>query len=101
LNPPGPSGAVIFWFPLGQALLAAGDDREAAKRFERIVNAGVDRAANPIEFVRSLFYLGQTSERQGERARAQEYYRRFLSYWGDGEIDRERVADARKKLSGS
>ena len=55
----------------------------------------------PIEFVRSLYFLGQIAERQGDRARAAEYYRRFLQYWGDGDIDRDKVADARKKIAGT
>ena len=101
LVPSGPSGAVIFWFPMGEAFLAARDDAEAAKRFEHIVGAGVDRTANPVEFVRSLYYLGQISERQGQRDKALAFYRRFVEHWGDGDIDRERVADARKKLTGS
>jgi len=98
LVPPGPSGAVIFWFPMGEAFLAARDDAEAAKRFEHIVDAGVDRAEDPVEFVRSLYYLGQINDRQGNRDRARAFYRRFLQYWGDGDLDRERVADARKRL---
>jgi hypothetical protein len=47
--------------------------------------------------VRSLYFLGQISERKGDRANAAEYYRRFVQYWGDGDMDRDRVADARKK----
>jgi len=34
-------------------------------------------------------------------AKAVEYYRRFLAYWGDGEIDRDKVAIARSKLRAS
>ena len=30
---------------------------------------------------------------------ARAHYRRFLSYWGDGDIDREHVAEAKKKLT--
>ena len=101
LVPPGPSGAVIFWFPMGEAFLAARDDAEAAKRFGHIVDAGVDRSANPVEFVRSLYYLGQINDRQGNRDQARAFYRRFLEYWGDGEMDREKVAEARKRLAGT
>jgi len=63
-----------------------------------VIDAGDLRAGSPIEFVRSLYYLGQISERKGDRAKAAEFYRRFVQYWGDGEIDRDKVAEARKKL---
>jgi len=45
--------------------------------------------------------IGQINERQGQRDQALEFYRRFLQCWGDGDIDRERVRNARQKLAGS
>jgi len=105
LVPPGPSGyattlfpAAIFLFPMGEALLASKNDVEAAKRFQRIVDSAIDRAQNPIEFVRSLYYLAQINERRGDTDKARTFYRRFLEYWGDGEIDRDRVGEARRKI---
>jgi tetratricopeptide (TPR) repeat protein/TolB-like protein/tRNA A-37 threonylcarbamoyl transferase component Bud32 len=95
--PPG-VGATNIWFALGSAYVAAGNDAEAASRFQRIVDSGIIRVPTPIDYVRSLYYLGQISERKGDRAKAGEYYRKFLQYWGDGDLDRERVAEARKKL---
>lgn len=96
-----PSSHVAIWFALGSAHLARKNDGEAARRFERIIDAQTMRLPYPIEFVRSLYFLGRINERQGLRDRAQAFYRRFVQYWGDGDIDRGRVAEARKKLSGS
>ncbi|HEY6211359.1 MAG TPA: FlgO family outer membrane protein, partial [Vicinamibacterales bacterium] len=87
-------------FDLARAYFDAGNDGEAASRFERIVNGGVRRAFIPVVYVRSLYFLGQISERKGDRAKAIDYYRRFVGYWGEGDIDRDRVADARKKIAG-
>jgi hypothetical protein len=53
------------------------------------------------DYVRSLYFLGQISERKGDRAKASEYYRGFVQYWGDGDIDRERVVAAKKQLASS
>jgi eukaryotic-like serine/threonine-protein kinase len=92
---------VPIWFALGSAHLAAGKLAEAASRFENVADGGITRVNYPIEFVRSLYFLGQIAERQGDRAKAAEYYRRFLQYWGDGDIDRDKVADARKKTAGT
>jgi tetratricopeptide (TPR) repeat protein len=94
-GPPPPQPEL--WFSLGSAYLAAGNDAEAEKRFLRLTSS-VPRAMYPIEFVRSLFLLGQIAERRGDTAKAHEYYQQFLTYWSDGDIDRDRVAEARKKL---
>ena len=93
----GPASAIRF--DLGTAYLAAGNDTEALVQFQRIVDGGIQRIWNPIEFVRSLYHVGQIYERRGDRERAKAFYRRFVQYWGDGDIDRERVAEARKKLN--
>jgi tetratricopeptide (TPR) repeat protein/TolB-like protein/predicted Ser/Thr protein kinase len=87
------------WFALGSAELAAGNRSDAAAHFQRIVDGGRARVGSPLEFVRSLYLLGQINEQTGDRARASAYYRRFLQYWGEGDIDRERVAEAKKKMN--
>jgi tetratricopeptide (TPR) repeat protein len=92
---------VPIWYALAAAHLAAGNFGEAARRFEKVISAGRIRGNYPLEFVRSLYFLGQLADRQGERMKAADYYRRFLRYWGDGDIDRDKVADARKKIGGA
>jgi hypothetical protein len=41
--------------------------------------------------------MGKIYERRGDMDRARQYYRRFMDLWKDGDIDRERVAEARSK----
>ncbi len=86
-------------FALGTAFLSAGNLAEASTRFQRIVESGLTRVASPAEFVRSFYFLGQIAEKQGNRDKARENYRRFLQYWEKGDIDRDQVADAQKKLA--
>ena len=86
-----------LWFALGSAYLAAGNDVEAEKRFTRLTS-GLERVVHPIEYVRSLYFLAQIADRRGDRAKAHECYQQFLSYWGDGDIDRDKVADARARI---
>jgi tetratricopeptide (TPR) repeat protein len=88
------------WFAVAAALLAAGDEEGAAGRFQKIVDSYVERAYWPREFVRSLFYLGKFHAERGDSEQARDYLRRFLNHWGDGEIDRDRVAEAREVLAG-
>ena len=57
------------------------------------------RLFTPIEYVRSHYYLAAIAERTGDAAKAREHYQRFLFYWRDGDIDRDKVAEAIKKTS--
>src|SRR5262249_32216164 len=90
---------VPVWYSLAEADLALHRDAAAATRLQQVIGSGPLRTVYPIQFVRSLYFLGQISERKGDRAKASEYYRKFLQYWGDGDIDRDRVADARRKTT--
>lgn len=49
--------------------------------------------------MRSLYFLGQIYEKQGHPDQARDSYRMFLEYWKDGDIDRDKVADAQKKAA--
>jgi len=95
-----PASQPPLWFDLGSALVAAGRDAEAARRFERLIT-GVERIHHPLEFVRSLYFLGQIAERRRDMPKAREHYQRFISYWGDGDLDRDRVAHAKRVVGGS
>ena len=86
-------------FLTGRAKLGLGDTGEAARQFTYVVEAGYRRLFTPFEYVRSFYYLGQIADRAGDRAKAREYYGRFLKYWKDGDIDRDKVQDALKKTS--
>jgi serine/threonine protein kinase len=88
-------GALLF--TLGERA-SIGRDREAAQSFQRIADAGYERFAWPIPYVRSFYFLGQISEKSGDAVKARESYRRFLGYWKDGDLDRTRVAEVEQKL---
>ncbi len=95
--PPPPPPHVPIWYSLASAYLAAGQDDQAAEWFLRIVESGVERNLRPVEFVRSFYFLGKIHENRGDMEKAREYYRRFFEYWKDGDIDRERVEEAKRK----
>jgi TolB-like protein/tetratricopeptide (TPR) repeat protein len=97
-NPTAPSDHVAIWFALGAAHLGAGDSNAARLWFDRIVTGPYERALMPLQFVRSLYYLATIEEAAGNTPKALDYYRRFVGYWGDGEIDRDKVEIARRKL---
>jgi eukaryotic-like serine/threonine-protein kinase len=87
-----------IWSTLGQAMLAAGRPAEARPWFEKVAASGYERAREPIDFVRSFYFLGRIYEQQGDPAKARESYRRFVTYWKDGDLDRDRIAEAQRKI---
>ena len=96
----GPNPHIPLWYALGEAYLAAGRSVEATTWFERVAASGVEHARYPIQFVRSFYFLGTLHEKRGDMTKAREAYRRFVGYWKDGDLDRERVVDAQRKLQG-
>jgi len=105
LLPPGPAlppadDFVDFAYPLALVHLQLGDSAQASELFERIIGSGSQRLHYPWEYVRSFYFLGKIAEEDGDTAAARRHYQRFLDYWGDGDIDPERVAEARAFVDG-
>ena len=100
-RPPNDEDNIGVWFHLGTAFLEAGRLADAQTRFERIVSSHGDRIFSPREYVRSYYLLGQIHEQQGDTAEARDSYQQFLAYWGDGDLDRERLDHARQFLAKS
>lgn len=104
LLPPntGPRGVDIdVRYDLALAYLAAGKSDEANLELEMVVERSASRATRPVEYVRSLYLLGEIAEQQDDRQRARDHYQRFLDHWGDGDIDREQVEHARQFVESS
>jgi tetratricopeptide (TPR) repeat protein len=105
-----PSGATVgesggddpieLRFQLASAHLAMGQTDEAARWLELITGAGYARAVNPIDYVRSHVLLARIYDARGDAARARPLYSRFLDFWGDGDMYRDDVAEARRKIAG-
>jgi serine/threonine protein kinase/tetratricopeptide (TPR) repeat protein len=91
---------IPVWFSLGEAHLGAGQPGDAVQWFEKVATSGYEHVTFPIEFVRSFYYLGRIYDATGDATKSREAYRRFVGYWKDGDLDRERVAEAQKKLAG-
>jgi tetratricopeptide (TPR) repeat protein len=95
---PGPHTPI--WFALGLAYFDAGRTREAEPWFQKVVDRSAERTFDPVDFVRSWYYLGKLRETRGDTAGAREAYRRFVSYWRDGTLDHDHVAEAQAKIRG-
>jgi serine/threonine protein kinase/tetratricopeptide (TPR) repeat protein len=91
-----PRAMLNYW--RGRERLAAGEYKAAIESFARnTTNAGL-RQFHPIEYIRGLYYTAQAYEKAGDAGTAREHYAKFLSYWKDGDLDRDKVADALKKI---
>ena len=90
---------LLIWSSLGQALLEAGRPGEALPWFEKVAASGHEHLREPIEFVRSFYFLGRIHEQQGDLNKSREAYRRFVGYWKDGDLDRDRIAEAQRKIA--
>ena len=92
---------VPIWFALARSYMESGDDERAAEWFRSIIESTAERVAWPVPYVRSFYFLGKIHENRGETETAREYYGRFYEYWKDGDLDRERVEEAKRKLGGT
>lgn len=88
---------VPLWFALGRAYLADGDPDEAVSWFRRVAESGGEHIEWPIPYVRSFYFLGTLHQDRGEAELALTYFRRFLEFWGEGDLDPERAKEARGK----
>jgi tetratricopeptide (TPR) repeat protein len=95
---PGVNEHVSIWYSLASAQLAAGNEAKAADWYQEIVDSTTERITWPIEYVRSFYFLGKIHENRGEMDGAREYHQRFLDFWQDGDMDRERVEEALSKI---
>lgn len=79
---------------LANAFFEVGRFDEAATEYERIL------AANP-NYPLAAFNLARALEKKGDRAKASEFYRRFLESWKHADNDLAEIIAARRLLSAS
>lgn len=92
-----PRAMLNYW--RGRERLSAGDYKGAIAQFSKNTGNPGLRQFNVLEFVRGLYYTAQAHEKLGDDDGAREFYARFLNYWKNGDLDREKVREALKKMS--
>ncbi|MGB5659099.1 MAG: protein kinase [Thermoanaerobaculia bacterium] len=83
-------------FRLAEAYMGSGDAEKAAEQLRRIVESRMVRVFRPALYVRSYYLLGQIALERGDLEEARTHYQRFLDHWADGDLDRDRVAQAKR-----
>jgi len=84
---------------LAQAYLGAGQPENAVPLLERQLSCLEDVFdRNPLQGVKTHYFLGQAYEQLGQTAKAIEQYDRFLSKWQGADPQLAIIADARERL---
>jgi serine/threonine protein kinase/tetratricopeptide (TPR) repeat protein len=94
---PGDEHAVVMDL-LAQAYVLAGDYEKARQTYEKITTLTTGRLEWGDIYARSYYHLGLIAEHQGDKSRARENYRKFLSIWKDADPIFPALADAKKRL---
>ena len=84
---------------LARACTVSGDLAKARETYEKITALTTGRQAFGATYARSFYHLGLIAERQGDKARAREQFRKFLEIWKDADKGLPEVADAKKRLA--
>ena len=87
---------ILVEFALGSALFERGELPHAHRQFEDVLRNEEAALYWPLPFVRALFFRAKIRGRLGDEPGAIADAERFLSYWGAGDLDRERLAEARQ-----
>jgi tetratricopeptide (TPR) repeat protein len=90
------TAGILVRFALASALFERGDLEPALGHFDEMLHDEEVLLYWPIPFIRALFFRGRARELRGDQSGASADGKRFLSFWGMGDLDRERVDEARQ-----
>jgi len=89
-----------YFNDLARALYESGDLDKARQEYEKITQLTTGRLYAGAIYARAFYMLGKIAEKQGDKPRAGQNYRKFLDLWKDADPGLPEVADARKRLAG-
>jgi len=89
----------FFIYPLALAYYKAGDLNKAIAIYQEITLLTIGRRTFGDIYAKAFYMLGKIYEQKGEKAKAVENYRKFLSLWKDADPGLPEVEDARKRLA--
>ncbi len=96
LDPADPaSPGILVRSALASGLMARGEIPSALAVLDDLLRMEEGILHWPVPWVRSIFFRARIRSLQGDESGAAADGARFLSHWGDGDIDPERVDEAR------
>jgi DNA-binding winged helix-turn-helix (wHTH) protein/tetratricopeptide (TPR) repeat protein len=88
---------VPIWFSLGAAHLATGDAAAALPWLEKVTASGFERLHWPVPYAKSHLLRARALDALGRADDARASYAHFLALWGEGDLERAAVAEARAR----
>jgi tetratricopeptide (TPR) repeat protein len=85
--------------PLARALYQTGNFEAAQEQYEKIVSLTTGRLCWGDIYARSFYWLGKIQQKKGSRAKAAEYYKRFLILWENADQTFPEKEDAKSQLA--
>ena len=85
---------------MARAKWQAGDLEGAVAELGKLIALTDARLDIPIHYVKAHYQMGQLQEQLGNPGQARDWYRRFLQFWEESDLDLEEVRAAREKLAG-
>jgi len=89
------TAGILVRAALASALFERGELKSALGVFDEVLREEEAVLYWPIPFIRALFFRGRIHALRGDEPGARADGERFLSFWGTGDLDRERVGEAR------
>ena len=83
---------------LARARWQSGDHEGAIAELEKLIALTDARHDVPIHYVKAHYQMGQLHDLLGNRKQAGNWYRKFLQFWNDSDIELEEINVARSKL---
>jgi tetratricopeptide (TPR) repeat protein len=99
-NDSGPAYHAIFLYSLAQAYDSAGDLDKAEDKLQKIISLEKGRLDTGDFYAKSFYMLGKIYEQKNLKAKAIEYFEKFLALWKDADPGIEEVEEARSRLAG-
>lgn len=92
------TAGILVHSALASALFERGERSAALAVFDEVLHDEEAVLYWPIPFVRALFFRGRIRGLRGDESGASADGERFLSFWGMGDLDRERVDEVRHRV---
>ncbi len=89
----------MYFDALARALYESGDMKQAGKAYEKVTLLTFGRMLHGDLYSRAFYMLGKIAQKQGDKTRARENYRKFLVLWKDADPGLPEVDDARARLA--
>lgn len=89
---------VSIWSALGEAELAAGRPAQALEWLRRVGDSGSEHLDYPVTYVRSFYLRGLAHQHLQDPEAARQSFGRFVDLWQNGDLDRERLDEAKAGL---